>query len=309
MTNFVYYFKYFVKMYTLENNKLKIAVKQVGAELCQITSIKNNTEFMWDADPQIWGSYAPNLFPIIGALKNDSYMYEHQQYQLSKHGFVRNNKDVELVEKTSNSLTFKLISNTELLKIYPFKFEFFITYKLSDNQIDVIHTVKNRDSKTMFFSLGGHPAFKCPVFEGEAYHDYTLEFEHIENSRTHLINMVNGLISNKTKPVLNNSKSIPLTHELFNEDALIFKDLKSRKVTLKSKSHGFILTVKYDDFPYLGIWAKPQGDYVCIEPWLGIADHENTNQQLTTKEGIITLNQNETFTASYTIEIDNRHLV
>ena len=296
-------------MYTLENNKLKIAVKKTGAELCQITSIKNKTAFMWHADPEIWGSYAPNLFPIIGALKNDTYTFENQQYSLPKHGFIRNNDAIVLHNKTTNSLTFKLISDDDLLKKYPFKFAFYITYKLTDNHIEVIHTVKNTDTKTMYFSIGGHPAFKCPVYEGEHYNDYILEFEHPENSRTHVINMENGLISNKTKPVFNNSNGIQLTHDLFNEDALIFKDLKSKKVTLKSKSHGSILTVSYQDFPYLGIWAKPNGDYICIEPWLGIADNEDTNQDLKTKEGILTLSATKTFIASYSIEIDNRHLV
>ena len=99
--------------------------------------------------------------------------------------------------------------------------------------------------------------------------------------------MENGLISSNTKPVFDNSNILRLTHDLFNDDALLFKDLTSRKVTLKSDTYGAILTVKFKDFPYLGIWAKPTGDYVCIEPWLGIADHEDTNQDLKTKEGIL----------------------
>ena len=135
------------------------------------------------------------------------------------------------------------------------------------------------------------------------------KFENEENSVRHLINMENGLISSKTKTVFNNSNKIPLTHDLFNEDALIFKDLKSRKVTLKSDTYGAILSISYKEFPYLGIWAKPNGNYVCIEPWLGIADHEDTNQELKTKEGILSLEANKSFTASYTIEIHNNHLV
>ncbi len=296
-------------MHTLQNDKLKISIKKTGAELCKITSIKNNTDFMWHADPDVWGSYAPNLFPIIGALKDDTYVFENEKYELPKHGFVRHNEDVILHEQTKNSLTFKLVSNDTLFTNYPFKFEFYITYTLTDNTIAVTHTVKNTDNKTMYFSVGGHPAFKCPVFENEAYDDYSLEFEHPENSRTHLINMENGLISSKSKPVFNNSNTIPLKHDLFNEDALILKDLKSKSVTLKSSKSGAILSVNYQDFPYLGIWAKPNGNYVCIEPWLGIADSETTNQNLKEKEGIIALDANKTFKATYNIEIHNSHLV
>ena len=296
-------------MYTLENRKLKIGIKKIGAELSQISSVKNINEFMWDADPAIWANHAPNLFPIIGALKEDSYRFENKKYAMTKHGFIRNNKDIALHEKTKDSLTFKLSQNETTLKSYPFKFEFYITYKLKDNKIDVIHTIKNSDDKSLYFSLGGHPAFKCPVYENENYEDYVLEFEHDENSVRHLINMETGLISSKIKPVFNNSNKIQLTHDLFNEDALIFKDLKSRKVTLKSDTYGAILSVNFKEFPYLGIWAKPNGNYVCIEPWLGIADHEDTNQELKTKEGILSLEANKSFTASYTIEIHNNHLV
>jgi galactose mutarotase-like enzyme len=296
-------------MYTLENNKLKIGIKKIGAELCKISSVKNINEFMWDANPAIWGNHAPNLFPVIGALKEDSYRFENKKYAMTKHGFIRKNKDIALHEKTKDSLTFRLSQNETTLKSYPFKFEFYITYKLIENKIDILHTVKNCDNQPLYFSLGGHPAFKCPVYENENYEDYFLEFEHEENSVRHLINMETGLISSKTKTVFNNSNKIQLTHELFNEDALIFKDLKSRKVTLKSKTYGAILSISYKEFPYLGIWAKPNGNYVCIEPWLGIADHEDTTQEFKTKEGIISLEANKSFSASYTIEIHNNHLV
>ncbi|MEP5339563.1 MAG: aldose 1-epimerase family protein [Algibacter sp.] len=295
-------------MHSIENDKLKISVKNTGAELCEISSVKNKTDFMWNANPDVWGSFAPNLFPIIGALKDNNYIHEHVIYSLPKHGFIRNNDAIKLIEQTLDSLTFGLSYNEELLKIYPFKFDFTLSYVLKGNVIELIHTIKNRDNKTMYFSLGGHPAFKCPVYENENYDDYSLEFEHKENSETHLINTANGLISSKTKPVFSNSNSLQLKHDLFNDDALIFKDLKSKKVALKSKTHGTILSFEYNDFPYLGIWAKPDGNYVCIEPWLGIADNVNTNQNIKDKEGILTLEAGKTCKASYSIEIDESQL-
>ncbi len=295
-------------MLTLENEKLKIGVKQTGAELCKITSVTNHIDFIWDGNPEIWGSHAPNLFPIIGALKDNSYYFENKKYDLTKHGFIRNNASLVVQKQHDDTLSFKLDYDENTLKMYPFKFEFLITYKLNDNILTITHTIKNLDDRVMYFSLGGHPAFKCPVYDTDAYNDYFLEFEHAENSSTHLINMENGLISNKTKPVFNNTNILNLEHDLFNEDALVFKDLKSRSVSLTSRSHGKILTVRYQDFPYLGIWAKPAGDYVCIEPWLGIADREDTNQKLQDKEGILNLKPLETFEAVYCIEIHHSHL-
>ena len=295
-------------MYSLENNKIKISIKKTGAELCEISSIKNKTQFMWDANPDIWANYAPNLFPIIGALKNNTYIYNNKSYQLPKHGFIRNNKDLVLIQETKNSLTFKLKYNDNLLKNYPFKFDYQITYKLVNNKIKITYAVTNLDHKSIYFSLGGHPAFKCPVYKNENYNDYFLEFEHVEQSHTHLINKQNGLISLKTTPVFTDSNIIDLHHNLFNNDALIFKDLSSRKVTLSSKNKGPILTMHYKDFNYLGVWAKPKANFVCIEPWLGIADPEKTNQIITHKEGIINLEANKKFTASYDIEIHDSAL-
>lgn len=298
-----------IMQYTIQNNHLIITVKKTGAELCSIKSVAHHTEFMWDANPVVWGNHAPNLFPIIGSLKDDTYIFEGQAYHLPKHGFLRGNSDFEVEAHTETSLTLKLGYNDALLAIYPFKFEFYITYKLSDSKLDIIHTVKNLDDKTMYFSIGGHPAFKCPVFDDEHYEDYVLEFEHPETSSTHLINTANGLISNHTKPIFNNTNILPLTHDLFNDDALIFKDLKSKQVTLKSKKHGNILTISYPDFEYLGIWAKPTGHYVCIEPWLGMADNDDTNQDFKTKEGILSLEAGRVFEVGYGVEVEQGLLV
>ncbi|WP_055445732.1 aldose 1-epimerase family protein [Lacinutrix mariniflava] len=295
-------------MFELSNATLKIKIKPKGAELCEIASVKNNRQFMWHADPNVWGSFAPNLFPIIGILKDGTYIYNGKKYNMPKHGFVRGNEDIKLIKKTKNSLSFSLTYNDILLKIYPFKFEFIITYTLTDNTLDVRYTVKNLDNKSIYFSVGGHPAFKCPLYKDENYTDYNLVFETEETSKTHLLNTQNGLVKNTTKSIFNTKNSIQLKPDLFNNDALIFKDLKSRKIALVSDKHGEILNMTFKDFNYLGIWAKPNAPYVCIEPWLGIADSENTSQNLVEKEGIIKLPENETFSANYSVQIHEHHL-
>lgn len=295
-------------MFQLSNDLLNIKVKAKGAELCEISSVKNNRQFMWNADPKVWASYAPNLFPIIGSMKDDSYVFNGKTYHMPKHGFVRHNEDIKLLEQTKNSLTFSLKQNKQLSEWFPFDFEFLLKYTLTDNTLTLTHTVKNLGDSDMYFSIGGHPAFKCPFYDEENYTDYHLEFEHHETAKSYLLNMDNGLVTDQTKQVFNTKNTINLKPDLFNEDALIFKDLTSRKVALVSINHGEILNVSFPDFKYLGIWAKPNAPYVCIEPWLGIADHENTNQDITKKEGIIKLAANKTFTASYTIQIHNQHL-
>lgn len=288
--------------HSIANDILQISVLTKGTEISSIKSQKTGREYMWNANPEIWGSHAPVLFPAIGAFKNDECTIDGTTYKIPKHGFIRHNEAIVLNHQTDTTLDFQLHYSDATLAIFPYKFRFNIVFQLQENQLIVSHKVANLDSKTMYFHLGAHPAFKCPINEGETYNDYYLEFEKEENAATTLLS-ANGLISDQTKPMLTNTKILPLTTDLFNNDALIFKNLKSRKVSLKSHKSNQTLTVHYNDFPYLGIWAKPNAPFVCIEPWLGIADHENTNGDFLKKDGIIHLPEGKVFEAKYSIEI------
>lgn len=296
-------------MIGLQNELLKININTIGAELCEISSTKNGTQFMWNANPDVWPNYAPNLFPIVGMLKDETYYVEDKKYHLPKHGFVRNNPNFQVIEESNEHITLKLSFDENSLKLYPFKFEYYIMYHLNSNKLNITYKVLNIDSNPIYFSIGGHPAFKCPVFENEIYNDYQLVFESEEHSKTHLLDLHSGLVTDETEAVFDTPTTIQLRHDLFNHDALIFKDLKSRRIRLNSQTKGTILTVHFEDFPFLGLWAKPNADYICIEPWIGIADSVHSTQQITDKEGIIKLDEHQVFEATYTIEINTTHLV
>ena len=290
-------------MQTIKNKFLHVSVKEIGAELCSIKSVKSNKEYVWQANPEVWNSHAPNLFPVIGCLKDGGFIFNGKKYKCPKHGFVRNNKNVKLVEKTENSLIFRLMYSDDSLKIYPFKFEFNIKYQLEKNNLNVEHTIVNRGEEPMLFSLGGHPGFNCPMNDGETYNDYYLEFEKPETAETWRV-QDDGLIGKQTVPAFDESNIINLHQDLFDDDALIFKNLNSKKVSLKSRKSKQVLSMVFNDFPYLGIWAKPKAEYVCIEPWIGIADSVDSDRNFETKEGLIFLPVKESFTATYTIEIE-----
>ena len=290
-------------MHTVSGNLLKISVQDKGAELCSIISQITGKEFMWNANPDVWGSFAPVLFPIIGMLKDGEFHYEGNSYTVPKHGFIRNNENLKVRQVSDNSLEYSLKYDDESFKSYPFQFEFFVRYILEGNSITVEHKVVNHSiDKPLFFSIGGHPAFKCPLYEGETYEDYFLEFEEVENVATWEV-LSNGLIDSTTRSLIENSNNLPLTKTLFDNDALILKEHKSKKVSLKSKKSTTSISVEYSDFNYLGIWAKPGGQFVCIEPWLGISDAHTTNKDFTKKEGIIRLEAKSDFIASYRISI------
>ena len=288
--------------YSIHNNFFRITVKETGAELCSIKSASTNQEFMWQADPTIWRSHAPNLFPVIGCLKDDGFIHNGKEYPMSKHGFIRNNEDIKLHSKSENELCFVLTSNENTKQLYPFDFEFYIHYILEENKLILKHDVVNTGSNEMLFCLGGHPAFACPLQDDENYSDYYLEFEKKETANTWLIT-ADGLIGKQGELVLNNSNRIDLHSGLFANDALIFKNLKSSFVQLKSNKSNFNLKFDLSEFPYLGLWAKPNAPFVCIEPWIGIADTSDSTREFSTKEEIKSLESSETFTASYSIEI------
>lgn len=288
--------------YSIQNEFFQIEVLKKGAELCSIKSTSTSQEFMWQADSDIWGSHAPNLFPVIGCLKKDGFIHEGKEYPMPKHGFIRNNEDIELHNQSENELCFVLKSNENTRKIYPFEFEFYIHYILDGKKLHVKHDVINTDPNKLFFCLGGHPAFTCPLKDGEQYTDYYLEFEQKETAHTWMI-VENGLIGQKGKLILNENDRIDLNPELFAKDALIFKNLKSSFVQLKSKNSNFSLKVSLDDFPYLAFWAKPNAPYVCIEPWIGIADSHDSSREFSEKEVIQSLDPLKIFSATYTIEI------
>lgn len=291
-----------MKKHSVENEFIKVSVQETGAELCSLINKETGKEHIWQADPEIWPSHAPNLFPIIGVLKESKFYHEGTEYRIPKHGFIRYNKNVRLKEKAKDQLVFELIYSEESLKMYPFKFDFRITFQLTGRSLTLKHQIINLDSEPMYFSLGGHPAFNICLFEEEEISDYSIEFDQNMDLSRFILNE-DGLVSHKTEPVLDNERKIRLTKKIFENDALIFKDIASKKANLVSRKNGKILSIEYKDFKNLGIWAKPGAPYVCIEPWLGIADVEGTDQNLKNKEGIIKLAAANEFNADYTISI------
>ncbi|OAV43449.1 aldose 1-epimerase family protein [Lewinella sp. 4G2] len=289
--------------HALENHRLSIAIEETGAELASIVNLENGREYMWQGDPAAWGSQAPVLFPIIGVLKDGETEIDGKMYRIPKHGMVRHNQDLELFYHGDDRITFRMCWSKETLKTYPYEFDFRVTYRLRNEHVIVYHEVMNVGEAPMHFCLGGHPAFNVPAVKGERYEDYFLRFEHEETSDRYVVTK-EGTIGAETVPVPWRAGNIlPLSHDLFANDALVFKDLNSHSVVLESLQSGPILKVDYAGWTHLGIWAKPNGNFVCIEPWIGLSDAHDSNKQFVEKEGIVTLAPGETYEMSYDIKI------
>jgi galactose mutarotase-like enzyme len=280
-------------MFTIENNLLKITIAAKGAELQSIFHKKNNIEYMWSGDPAFWAKKSPVLFPIVGTLKEDTYYYKDEAYHLSRHGFARE-LTFDLEEQSTNAITFSIQHSEQTLKNFPFHFHFYVRYELSGDELSVTYGVWNRGNDVMYFSVGGHPAFKLPLVEGTTYNDYFLRFNKKERLGRWPISK-QGLIEKELQPLLNDSDELPLSKELFSKDAIVLKHLKSDTVTIESQKTAHGIKFVFAGFPYLGIWASPGSDFVCIEPWQGIADSVDSSQQLENKEGIVSLGAGELF--------------
>ncbi|HUC80243.1 MAG TPA: aldose 1-epimerase family protein [Flavisolibacter sp.] len=284
-------------METLQNNELKILIDEKGAELKSVVHLGHQLEYMWSGDPAYWAKTSPVLFPIVGALKENTYFFEGKSYHLSRHGFARE-KTFTVVEKDEQSITLSLSSDNETLAVFPFAFEFSVTYRLEENRLTVSYRVQNEEKKQIYFSVGAHPAFKLPLVGGTSYDDYSLQFEKAETAGRWPISK-EGLIETAPTPFLQNENRLPLTKALFQKDAIVLKHLQSGFVRLVSDKTPHGLQFRIEGFPYLGLWAAPNADFLCIEPWCGIADSVDTNQNLPDKEGILALPAAEQFQVAW----------
>jgi len=286
-------------MVTIENEYISADFSAKGAELQSLKNRKKNLEYMWSGNPDFWGKYSPVLFPVIGALKDGTYYFEGREYQLPRHGFARDRTfNVEQLNQTE--VTFTLTHDQETLKCYPFEFILKLHYKISGVELTCSCTVINPVGKSLLFSFGNHPAFATPVSSGLKYNDYYLQFNKDNKLTYHKIN--NDLIDNETQTIVLENNILPLHHELFYEDALVFKTLESDRISLRNTKNDHGIHYHFKDFPYFGIWAAKHADFVCLEAWCGIADGINHNQQLENKEGIITLPPDSSWKRNWSVE-------
>ncbi|GAB3994040.1 aldose 1-epimerase family protein [Spirosoma daeguense] len=293
-------------MITLENDFLRVSIRSKGAELTSLFHKPSGIEHLWQADPTVWGWHAPNLFPVVGGCLNNEVHIDGKTYPMERHGFARQSV-FEVTESTALHAIFSLRSSEATRTHFPYEFEFQIIYELEAERLSITYRVVNQDEKTIFFSVGAHPAFTVPFVADETYENYYLQFEAKEHLETHRLSS-GGFFTGETKAVQteNNDTSrsqLRLTKHLFDQDALVFKNLTSRSIVLRSDKNEHAVTVNFSDFLYLGVWAKPGASFVCIEPWLGCADSEGKTTPFEEKEAIQQLDAGNVFEAYFSIAI------
>lgn len=289
--------------YRLDNGVLEINVASKGAELI---SIKDETgkECLWQGDEKYWGRQSPILFPFVGRLKNQEYTYEGKKYPMMQHGFARD-MEFSVIEEKADEIWFEIKDDGETYKLYPFHFSLKIGYRLVENRIEVLWKVENIDTKTMYFNIGAHPGFFCPIDGEKDKVGYALEFNSKGNPKYYGADYDTGLRFSKLHELkLENGRSI-ITKEYFDETTYIFEDNQISEVSLVKPSGEKYVTVRFD-MPILAVWSKERADapFVCLEPWCGRCDRMDFNGNLEDREYNTVLEAGEVFNNVYSIEIN-----
>ena len=278
---------------TLSNEFLQATILHKGAELCSLKTLEK--EYIWNGNPAFWNKHSPILFPIVGALKNNAYEFDNNHFEMFRHGFARD-LNFELISNSKIQASFLLKNSEDTLTIYPFEFQLTVNYILEGKILKIEYKVLNISKKTMPFSIGAHPAFAL----NNSFENYSLDFQFDELLEYNLLE--NDLISDKTELLNLKNKNLNLNYELFKNDALVFKKIKSKSISILENGKAF-LKINFNNFPNLGIWTKINAPFICIEPWFGFADEKSTSSKIIEKNGILLLNKKSEWQSEFNIEI------
>lgn len=296
-------------IHEIGNDRIRIRVKSLGAEL---TSLQHagGFEYLWQGSEDSWTGQSPILFPVIGGLPEGRYTWQGKRYEMASHGFARK-KEWQLLENESGAdrLVLELIDDADTRAQYPFSFRLRIIYELRDSGFSLSYQVKNTGDGLLPFSIGGHPAFRCPLEEGKSFGDYQLTFERPEKTLRYMKG--EALLTGEAREFVLEDGILPLDYKDYADCAVILRKFESRSITLEGRPGGISgrrsVKVDFDGFPDLGIWThkNAKGPYICIEPWFGVdsTEEEEADSDFSTKTGMIQLPAGDEFKAGFRVDI------
>lgn len=279
---------------------MTVSASEKGAELQSILG-NDGTEYLWQGDPRYWSDRALNIFPYVARLTEGSYYLDGKLYHMNIHGFSPY-CIFRLIQKTEDRMTFELSDDKNTYEQYPRHFSFQVIYTLNRNMLDITYHVENKDQKPLYFGFGGHPGFQVPLAKQLAFSDYYLRFD-AQCTPTRIGFTESCFLSGQNAPYpLVEHQVLPLKHSLFDEDAIILKDM-SHVITLSSDKDDRKITVSFPQMDYLGIWHWPNTDapYVCIEPWSSLPSSQDKVAVLEEQEDLICLAANQHYWNTWSI--------
>lgn len=270
---------------TIKSERFVAQIAPLGAELQSLTDA-GGREYMSSGDPAFWRGRAPLLFPIVGRLEGDVLRLGDAAYTLEKHGFARRSH-FALVAQDVDRVLFRLTDSAATRKHYPFAFELDAGFRLAGNRLEMTVTVRNTGFGLLPFSFGYHPAFAWPLPGGAPRADHRIIFETDEPDALRRVTP-EGTIDPAPKPSPVTGRSFTLADALFEDDALVWTALSSRRLVYGAPN-GTTLDIGFSDTSMLGIWTKPGAAFVCVEPWAGHADPMGYTGDFRDKPGVMTI--------------------
>ena len=285
---------------TIRNELLTVDIEDLGA---QLSSVRNHhgTEYLWQGDADIWARRAPILFPVLGRLKDNTYLLDGVAHTIGQHGFARDCV-FELVEQTDTKAVFRLTDNAETRRLYPFAFSLTVTYTLEGNGLTKSHRVENCSEQVMYYELGVHDGFRAPLEEGETMAQYAIRLPGLDAITPYGMDQA-AMVTPKGETIPLENGRLSLTPATYGLDTVILDQPPQAKAVLVDGQDRPRVTVDFAQFPYLGIWtqAKPfDTNYVCIEPWSSLPDATFVGRELKDKAGIRSLQPGQAEELSYT---------
>lgn len=289
-------------VYELANEAVSIQINSHGAELKSLKKLSTRAEYMWKADPAFWGRTSPVLFPFVGGVNNKEYRTKGKVYPMAQHGFARD-MEFELLAESKNEIWFVLNSDEETLEKYPYAFTLKLGYRLLPDGVEVCWQVENPGEEELPFSIGGHPAFNCPIEEGKKQTDYMIRFDKEDQVISTRLGST-GLATDIQDIYSLEQGVLPVTETLFDKDALVIEHHQAKQVALCDKGGKSYLTVTMEA-PLFGVWSPPKKNapFICIEPWYGRCDREGFEGDLKAREWGNVIAPGEIWKASYQITV------
>lgn len=286
----------------LENEFLCVEIAEMGAEVTRIYDKAEDNEILWEGNPVYWKRHSPVLFPNVGKTYKNRVLINGTQYPTSQHGFARDN-EFTCIEAANEKASFMFRSSEETKEVYPFDFELHINYKLNKKELTVEWQVKNCGDETMYFTIGGHPAFRFAKPE-ETKADYVLKVPGKEKLEYVLIDISCGCANvDEVHTLQLSEETYPLSDELFAKDALVVDNGQIEEAWLCHKDGTPYVGVRSAGFPNYGIWSVEGAPFVCLEPWMGRCDNVGFNAELSEKPNVNKVEVGEKFIKDYTIVV------
>ncbi|MGA2709246.1 MAG: aldose 1-epimerase family protein [Steroidobacteraceae bacterium] len=284
---------------SLRSNELSAEVDPLGAQLSTLRD-QSGRDLLWTGDASVWAGRAPLLFPIVGALAGGTYRLGSKIYHLSRHGFARGSR-FEIVDSGAASAVFRLKADAASLQRYPFNFELDVRFALDGATLSITTAVRNHGEESMPASFGYHPGFQWPLPFGQARSSHFIEFAADEPSPARRLDAAGLLTPERhVTPII--QRRLALTDSLFEDDVIIFDDVQSRFV-IYGANDGPRIRVGFPDAPFLGVWTKPRANFVCIEPWHGVADPQGYSGDFREKPGVFMVPAGAGFAMTMTISL------